>query len=103
MRRIGVLLVTSLAVSACGPAAQRWDDVEHYFKKSLETPLTAAERCEQRGGFSYDEQCYEPSHEAFGERDCRLRGGLYYQDECFFPERDRIVIDQAARPGRDPR
>ncbi len=93
MRRIGVLLVTGLALSACGSATQRWDNFEHYLKKSIETPLTAAEQCEQRGGFSYGEQCYEASYEAFNEHDCRLRGGLYYQDECFFPERDRIVVD----------
>lgn len=95
MRRnpVGVLLVTSLALFACSSPTQRWDDFEQYLKKSMEAPLTVAGQCEQRGGFPYGEQCYEPSYEGFDEQDCRLRGGLYYQDECFFPESDRIVID----------
>lgn len=95
MRRnpLGVVVGISLALSACASPVKRWDDFEQYIKKSIETPLTPAGQCEQRGGFPYGEQCYQPSYEMFGEQDCRLRGGLYYEDECLFPESDRIVIE----------
>lgn len=98
MRRslLSVSILLALVGSACWYPKQRLKELTQQTKRRIEESRPPAEKCAQKGGVFYNEQCYtaDESGPAFNQEECRLRAGLYVDDQCLFPPHKGIVVER---------